>query len=96
MKAFWKILELVKIVILALAAVASILLRKPQPLLIISAGLLCMNALGLGWGLEAGARMGAGRARAVFMTLLRGSSWWAPLLSADPRRRDADADRDRK
>jgi hypothetical protein len=89
MKVFWKILELAKIVILVLAAAASALLRKPFPLLILAAGLLCMNALGLGWGLDAGARVGAGKAKAVLLTMLRGSSWWAPILAEPPAKRDA-------
>lgn len=83
MKAVWKILELAKIVILALAALASLLSGKPYPLLILALGLLCMNALGLGWGLDAGSRIGAGKARSVLMTLLRGSGWWAPILSSE-------------
>jgi hypothetical protein len=80
-KSVWKILDFLKIAILTLAALISLRLKEPYPLAILAAGILAINAAGVSWGIKAGKRVGATKSWSVFMTILRGSSWWAPILA---------------
>jgi hypothetical protein len=89
-KSVWKIIGILKIAIITLAALISLRLKEPYPLAILAAGILAINAAGVSWGIRAGKRVGATKSMSIFMTVLRGSSWWAPILARSGRPGAAD------
>jgi hypothetical protein len=86
MRRAWIAFGIIKLLVVAGAAVLCAAIGRILPLCLVIAGFLAMNAMGMPFGLKAGEKSGKDRLTAVALSILIGSAWWGPILSETPKK----------